>query len=489
MTARRVLVFLGLLSSLVFLGFTGAHLNLSRVARALESARWWPWLPLALLSYLCGHFVRGWRLRRLVSREATLTVPTATQVVVVGYAVNNLLPARLGELARAWMLMERSGLHFTQSLTVTVIERLLDGLVLLAFLGIASVAIPGPALTPAMVWIVAVLFAVAALALALVVVAPGWPLSLTSRLSRRLAPRFHDTMITQVGAVTSAAAYLRRPGHALVVVALGVLVWLLEAGLFLFLLPAFALPFSPTTALLAMSVTNLGILLPSSPGFVGAFHFFCMTAVASTGAARDVAAGYAVLVHLTFYVPITLWGLGVLIAHGLSVGRAVSLTREARPMERLPSALGGVGAPLPERGPVVVDPVPTRFVRALAEASVPIDEDGLEGAEREGVLDEVAGFLQGQLDALPPRLRTLFALGALGFRGVTRLVRLRSFAALPCSERRRWFEHWAYGPLTPARQLFRGVRSTALLAYYERPEVRRKVDLRARAITSGRGAT
>src|SRR5260370_1056738 len=107
---RLRFILIGLLLGAGFLALAAVHIDPRRVAEVLERARPWPWIPLGLASYVCGHFARGARLRRLVSREATLTLPTSTGVVVVGYAVNNILPARLGELARAWMLTERSGL-------------------------------------------------------------------------------------------------------------------------------------------------------------------------------------------------------------------------------------------------------------------------------------------------------------------------------------------------------------------------------------------
>src|SRR6185369_4029582 len=107
-------------------------------------ARLWPWLPLALASYLGGQWLRGFRLRRLLRPEVEVTTATATNVVVVGYAVNNILPARLGELARAWILMERSGLSIVQTLTITLVERLLDAAVLLALFGVTTLALTVP---------------------------------------------------------------------------------------------------------------------------------------------------------------------------------------------------------------------------------------------------------------------------------------------------------------------------------------------------------
>jgi hypothetical protein len=282
--------------------------------------------------------------------------------------------------------------------------------------------------------------------------------------------------VSAVSAVVGGVAALRRPLDALVIVALGLIVWLLEAGMYFFLLPAFGIAASPWTALLAVSATNLGILLPSTPGFIGPFHYFCMMALVSTGVATDTALAYAVVAHIAFYVPITAWGVGVLFAHGLSMGRTVLLSREARPTEELPAALGGVGIVLGRTGLPPPPARPSRFMRCLAEALLPLDDAGLTGAKREAAIDQVADFVQGQIDALPLRLVTLFRAGMLGFRAATRVAFLRDFCSLPLGPRRRWVERWAYGPLALARQLFKGPRTTALLAWYELPAVRAALD-------------
>src|SRR5262245_24906521 len=133
-TRQRLLLLLGTASSALFVFLAIRRLAFGDITRALERAELFPWLPLAVTLYLCGHVVRGLRCKRLVSHEAALTLPTATNVVVLGYAVNNVLPARLGEFARAAMLSQRSGLPYVQSLAVTVLERILDGLVLVMLL-------------------------------------------------------------------------------------------------------------------------------------------------------------------------------------------------------------------------------------------------------------------------------------------------------------------------------------------------------------------
>jgi uncharacterized protein (TIRG00374 family) len=404
------------------------------------------------------------RCRLLVSHESTLALPTATNVVVLGYAVNNVLPARLGELARAAMLSQKTGLPYVQSLAVTGLERILDGLVLVLLLVVSSFMLPHAAWISATLEVGALVFGAATAAVVLALVAPSFLITVASRVGQRIGSRAHDRLVALVHQVTSAVAYLREPRAALRVLGLSAAVWLIEAGMFLALLPAFGIPADFWLAILVMTVTNLGILVPSTPGFVGPFHFFCMRAVAAFGVAESVAFSYAVLAHLSFYVPITLWGLAILLWYGLSLSALRAEAAAARPL-----APGSQAFSRSPARPARSDPARARpFTVALVESWLPPDDDY---AEKSVVVQETARFVDAQLADLPARLAWLHAAGMLGFRWITALAHFRTFCDLDLVRRRRWLESWAFGRWALARQLFRATRTTALVAYYEHPVV------------------
>lgn len=130
---------------------------------------------------------------------------------------------------------------------------------------------------------------------------------------------------------------------------------------------------------------------------------------------------------------------------------------------------------------------PSAFIVALTEAIVPAAEPDVPQREREAVLAKTAAFVQGQVDALPRRLSLMFAAGTLVFRFYVRLTHFRSFCGLDAETRRRVVEQWAYGRVALFRALFKLVRSTALLVFYESPEVRAALDRAQGATTAGSG--
>lgn len=485
---RRWVTVLGAGVSALFLWVAVRHLDWGSVRATWRDAKPLPWVPLAMLAYVIGHFVRGARLKYLVRREASLQVATATNVVVVGYASNNVLPARLGELVRAGMLAERTGIPLTQALTVTFIERLVDGVAILFLLIGSTWAMHTAGWIAELGRVGALVFGVALAGLMIAVLFPSALASLASRMSQPLGRRAHDAAVALTTSVINGAAILRNPFDALAIGGLSLLVWVCETAMFVAILPALGLAPDFGTAAIAMSVTNLGILVPSTPGFIGPFHFFCSQALQAQGVGAEVALAYAVLVHIAFFAPATLWGAGAMLWYGVEVGATAALARAARRSPKV-EAIGGV----PMRVIAQLErpreeAEPSDFDVALAEALLPA------GGSAE-VVRESARFLAGQIAALPTRVRTLYGIGMSVFRFWVRVRYLRSFCGLPLERRRAAVSTWAFGSIPPLRQLFRAPRSTVLLAFYEHPgglatlgpEEKRHLPVKARATTEAHG--
>lgn len=120
--------------------------------------------------------------------------------------------------------------------------------------------------------------------------------------------------------------------------------------------------------------------------------------------------------------------------------------------------------------------VTSRFIAALTEAMIPLNEIDLAEEDRRLVLNEASDFVRGQVDALPPRLALMFAVGTAFFRFYVRATRFHGFCDLPSEVRRNIVESWAYGPISLFRALFKLIRTTALLSFFEAPPVRAALD-------------
>ncbi len=465
---------LGALASIAFVWLGLEQIDLKGIGKAMEGARIWPWIPLAALLYLGGHVVRGLRCRRLVRQEANLSLATATNIVVLGYAVNNLLPARLGEIARAGLLSERTGIPFAQGLTVTLLERILDGMtILLLFLVTWGISGQGGEWITGTALVAALIIGPVALVIALMVRFPYSLAGLGSRLAAAVRPAWQGPVWRFFVYVSNGLAYLRRPADALTLALLSVVVWTVDASTYLAVLAALGMPPSPEWAVFVMAVTNLGVLLPSRPGHVGTFHIFCLRTLMLLGADGAAATSYALVAHAIIFVPITFWGAAIVVRYGVELATVLSAARSARKGPVTAEVDGVQMFVLGRSKPAGEERAPGQLVRAITEALIPYEAgEGADARERGSVeeaerLQSVARFVQGQVDALPAALRLLLATGLFGFRVLVRLRYLRSFCSLPLQRRRRIVEAWAYGRWAVTRKLFRVLRSTALLGYYE----------------------
>jgi uncharacterized protein (TIRG00374 family) len=471
----------GFAVSALFLAVAVRRLNWEEVSKALRGATLLPWLPAAIACYLVGQVVRGVRCRLLLKRDAHLSLTTATNVVVVGYAVNNILPARAGELARSAMVSERTGLPYAQSLTLILVERILDGLaiLLLFFVGAELTSFRAGWLRGAL-WVSLLAFGAAAVIVAAAVAWPSVPMTVTSRLTARLSPRLHQLAVRLMASFTAGVTAVGDVRNALRLFGLSLLVWTLEAGMFLLLLPALGLPFEPAWAVIGMAVTNLGLMVPSSPGFIGPFHWFCMQTLVALGAAAPTAFAYAVLVHAAFYVPVTLWGVLALLRYGVELAQLKSITRAVRNLpETEPSGTPmRVVASLPASAPPGPLPV-ARLLESVIDAFLPWQEGVLAGmpeSDERVVVGRVATFVNGEVRALPRRLQLAFSAGLMAFAAWARLSNPRGFRAQTRARRATLVDSWAFGGWPTGRKLFRLIRSTSLIAFYDHPLVASRLD-------------
>ncbi|HEY0483611.1 MAG TPA: lysylphosphatidylglycerol synthase transmembrane domain-containing protein [Kofleriaceae bacterium] len=321
---RRAVIAIGFAVSAGFVYLALRGLAFDKIGDAFRDSHLLPWLPLGIASYGASHVVRGVRCRLLVRRQAELALPTATNIVVAGYAANNLLPARLGEIVRAGLLADRARMPVAQALAVTFIERVLDGLTLLLLLVVATTTGHVAGWIAELVEIAVVVFGVATAVMFAAALAPGRLLALAGGLGGKLGPRWRDRLVGLAGSVTGAGACLRDPRDLAALAATSLVAWCFDAGLYVLLLPAFGLPFTAEYGVVAMCVTGFGLLLPSSPGSIGPFHYFASRVIVAFGVAQPTALAYATLVHLAFYVPVTIWGLGALLWYGVRLGATLA---------------------------------------------------------------------------------------------------------------------------------------------------------------------
>jgi glycosyltransferase 2 family protein len=307
----RFLVPFAISAALLYLVIRSLEGQASQLRVALGSADW-RWIAPAIALYFVGVWLRSARWGVLLPEHSVRT-PTLFRALVVGFTVNNLLPLRMGEVARAYLLARWCRIPYGATVASLLVERVLDGLTLAVLLLVALTLVPAPGYVLAAGVLAAAGFLTGAIVLALAAWRASTVTALAEFVARFLPKRIGPVVMRLTASFARSLALVHDPVRLLRLLGLSVLAWCFELGLFFVLLLSFGLPASYPLALLVGSAANFATLVPSSPGYVGTFDGVLISVLHDTaGIAAGEAAAYDVVVHATLFLPVVVVGTLVL---------------------------------------------------------------------------------------------------------------------------------------------------------------------------------
>lgn len=289
---------------------------------------------LCLLTSLVAKTVR-WRM--LLPAEAAVTTARLFRILHISYLLNNVLPARLGDVARVAMTAATPGMRVGHVLSSLITERLTDIVTLLACFVLVSPFLPLP--TAYIDWLHLAWWVLAGLAGA------AMAFALLKRHIARLAGRVQvpdgfpgaARMRTEALSFQEGLAQLAARGRVLPIWGTSVAAWITAFAINYMIFQSLDIEVPITVAVLVTCVTNLAMLVPSSPGYIGVFHAAATLALVPFDVSGSRALSFAIAAHLVNVIPVSLLGAAfLLIGH-----ESVSWTWKS---ERPPSG-GAAGDP------------------------------------------------------------------------------------------------------------------------------------------------
>lgn len=218
---------------------------------------------------------------------------------------------------RAYAAKRLTGTKFTTAVGSIAVERVFDGITLVAFLAIASWA--GGFGTQTAVGNVTLgaigkLFAaVFSLALLVAVVFVRWPdpaLRIMRSVSGSILPdTWANRLVEAIEGLLEGLDVLRSPRRFFAVLLWSLIVWTTGAASFWLGFLAFGIEVPWSAALLLQSLLGFGVAVQFSPGFFGQFEAICRATLALYAVGTGPAVSFAFGFHLGGFVPITLLGL------------------------------------------------------------------------------------------------------------------------------------------------------------------------------------
>ena len=309
---------IGLAATAGFVWLFSREVSLDALGRAFAGLSVFTIL-LALAFLAAGYAMRivrwWWMLRTL---DPTLSIGACAGPFLAGMAVNNVVPFRAGDALRVLGFRRQLRAPTMVVAGILVVERVLDVVVLTGILFLGLLGLPDGAFPRDFV------VAAAALAGAGIVAILALPLLVHKRFWKRLpgrrflaGRRWSEAVSRQGALLADALGIVRSPQRLLALLGLSVFAWICEGAVFVTVAAALQAGAAPLGSWFALATGTLATVLPSSPGYIGTFHYFAAQGLIAYGTSSEVSAAFALIVHMVLWAPPTVVGLLYLIVRGM----------------------------------------------------------------------------------------------------------------------------------------------------------------------------
>ncbi len=324
---NRAKLLLGLAISGVCVALLVWNVEWGRFWSALEGAEYWWLIPTVITVGIdVGIKVVKWEMLLLPAGKVSRV--NLLYSISVGYLVNTVLPGRLGEIARTYMLAKLERVSAVSVLSTVALDRILDVVGVAVLLAVVLPATDLPS------WIAESGLLVGAGGLGLLVLCtllayPRWRALFLRLLAA--SPRFPGKALIEKWAEALCVGMegLKGAGALARISAATAAIWLVTVLTAYLSMLTFHIQAPIWAAALVVAITNLGMVVPSSPGYVGVYQYLAVLALSAFGVEKEVALGFAVVYHLVWLLPVCLLGVFGLWRRGMTLMGWKDLTTPA----------------------------------------------------------------------------------------------------------------------------------------------------------------
>lgn len=310
-TSMRVTGSLAISAALLVLAL--GPIDIDELSRLLGSASL-KWIALALGFYWLELLLRVQRWSIILRPVRRLPFSHVATSLLVGYAANNVLPARLGELFRADFVRRRHGISRLSTVGTIVIERLLDMAAVVACAALGMLYMFHDQVVFDSSLLKAMLMGGLIVALTCVFV------FLMSAHSWRWLPQRFPRLRQAIGAITEGFRSVKSSSGVAELTMLTSIVWLCNGCAMWAILNAVGMSPHGAIVLLLIGMAGLAAAIPSAPANLGTLQFAFVTVLSAGSYAATASFAAAVLVQLVLLGSVTLAGSAIYAAWSLRPG-------------------------------------------------------------------------------------------------------------------------------------------------------------------------
>ncbi len=337
---RSPRLWLGLLISAASILFLVWSVDFGELWAALASAN--PLLVVACVATLpVTMYMKMCRWRLFFPEPSRVSTRGLLSALYVGYMANTVLPLRVGEILRAYLVGESERVRVSTVLATVLIEKVLDLGTIALFLVVISFLLPLPDWAAAAALASSAGLVMASGGLAVALLARGLAIRVAGLAEGKLGLLKQLQLVILLESFLDGLAFVRKPRVLAAVIVWSVVMWVAAAITMYLGLAALGIGTPFGVAVFVLTVTNLGMAVPSAPGYVGVFHSAVVVSLAPFAVDASQALAAAIVIHAAVFGTFIVGGLYFLIRGQLGqlgeaglgglVARAQSAAHEAQP--------------------------------------------------------------------------------------------------------------------------------------------------------------
>lgn len=303
----------GMAISLFFLALLFRKMDAAQLADAFRTMNV-VWLVPAVLLTFASYYGRAIRWKFLLLPLKRCRMANLYPATIIGYMANNLLPARLGEFVRAFVLADRERLDKAAVFATLVMDRLLDGFSLLVILLITLFTIRFPdggkmgGTLATGGYITLVIYLCAVLFLVFLRKRTEATLRLTESLLSPLPKRVSEKLMPLLGSFIHGIRLPQKARHWGALFLSSFFIWLFAIIPIDLVLRSFGVELPFSASLFIMVLLLFAVMVPASPGYIGTYHYACFRALTAFGVSDGRAVSIALIIHAVSFFPVIIAG-------------------------------------------------------------------------------------------------------------------------------------------------------------------------------------
>ncbi len=298
---------IGVLLALVGLAWVLHDFQLARLREMIGHLEY-RWIALAVVCDVMSYLCQGARWRLLLLPVGDVSTLRATQAVYAGLFTNEILPMRLGELVRAYLVARWTAVKFVAVLPSLLVERFFDSLWLVVGIGLTAMFVPLPKDLLRAADALGVIVLAAAGIMAYFVLRPPDVNRFRARPLRLFSSLLAELSAGLQGMTRTRAFYLSMGGSLLLLAFQAAAYWLVMLGC--------GLRLSFWTGLAVFLIVHLGTAIPNAPANIGSYQFFTVLGLTLFGVDKAAATSFSLVVFLLLTLPLLLLGFVAISASG-----------------------------------------------------------------------------------------------------------------------------------------------------------------------------